>query len=90
MADTSDLRTRGIRGGIWATVNTISSALLALLNFVVLSRILGPEIFGLIAMIDASLALGQTLLETSLAESLVQFCGCAPTTRTRCFGRWRV
>ena len=73
MNEISDLHLRGIRGGVWATVNAIASAVLALLNFVVLSRMLGPENFGLMAMIDASLALGQTLLATSLAESLVQF-----------------
>jgi O-antigen/teichoic acid export membrane protein len=73
MDDLSTLQMRGIRGGVWATVDQISSAALAFLNFVVLSRILGPESFGLMAMIDASLALGQTLLATSLAESLIQF-----------------
>ena len=73
MDELSDLHLRGIRGGVWATVDTISSAALAFLNYVVLSRILGPEIFGLMGMIDASLALGQTLLATSLAESLIQF-----------------
>jgi O-antigen/teichoic acid export membrane protein len=72
MGELSDLHVRGIRGGVWATGSAIASAALALLNFVVLSRILGPESFGLMAMIDASLALGQTLLATSLAESLIQ------------------
>ena len=73
MDELSDLHLRGIRGGVWATVDTISTAALAFMNFIVLSRILGPESFGLMAMIDASLALGQTLLATSLAESLIQF-----------------
>jgi O-antigen/teichoic acid export membrane protein len=72
MNEISDLHLRGIRGGVWATIDKISSAALAVLNYVVLSRILGPESFGLMAMIDASLALGQTLLATSLAESLIQ------------------
>jgi len=72
MGGLSDLHVRGIRGGVWAAGNAIASAALAFLNFVVLSRILGPESFGLMAMIDASLALGQTLLATSLAESLIQ------------------
>lgn len=72
MGELSDLHVRGIRGGVWAAGNAIASAALAFLNFVVLSRILGPESFGLMAMIDASLALGQTLLATSLAESLIQ------------------
>jgi len=69
MGELSNLQLRGIRGGVWATGNAIASAGLAFLNFVVLSRILGPESFGLMAMVDASLALGQTLLATSLAES---------------------
>jgi len=72
MGELSNLQLRGIRGGVWAAGNAIASAGLAFLNFVVLSRILGPESFGLMAMVDASLALGQTLLATSLAESLIQ------------------
>jgi O-antigen/teichoic acid export membrane protein len=72
MGELSDLQVRGIRGGVWSTGNAVASAALAFLNFAVLSRILGPESFGLMAMIDASLVLGQTLLATSFAESLVQ------------------
>jgi polysaccharide transporter, PST family len=71
MNQTSDLHSRGLRAGVWETVKAGGSSVLTLLSFVILSRILGPESFGLIAIVDATIALGQRLAE-GLAEPLVQ------------------
>ena len=57
----ADLLSLGLRAGVWESAREGGSSVLALLSFVVLSRILGPENFGLIAIVDATIALGQKL-----------------------------
>lgn len=69
---TSPLKGAHLRGGVWATAGTAALALVTFLNFLILSRLLAPEIFGLLAMVSAVLAFGQAMLPTHAAEALVQ------------------
>ncbi len=70
--DLAELKERRYRGGVWATAAAVGSSALGFVTFTLLSRILGPEIFGLMAMVEASLALGQTVIAGGLAEPLIQ------------------
>ena len=60
------------RGGLWAAAGSVGSAALALASFLVLSRLLGPESYGVIAMVNAALGVGNAVMRTGLAEALVQ------------------
>ncbi len=72
-ADSAEsLRTTSIRGALWAGAGAAGQAGVAFASFIVLSRLLGPEIFGLMALIESVLALGQQLMSSGLAEPLVQ------------------
>jgi PST family polysaccharide transporter len=66
------LSLRRARGGLWAAAGSIGSAGLGLASFLVLSRLLGPEAYGIIAMVNAALGVGNAVMRTGLAEALVQ------------------
>lgn len=68
----SRLKDSHLRGGAWAAASAAALAVLTFANFLVLSRLLSPEIYGLVAMATAALALGRTLLPIHAAEALVQ------------------
>ncbi len=69
---TGDLRARSLRGGAWAAAGAAGASLAGLVSFLVLSRILGPEAYGLLAMIEVTLAFSQRLMTSGLSEPLIQ------------------
>ena len=67
-----NLRDQSIHGGAWSAIGAAGSSLAGLASFLVLSRVLGPEVYGKMAMVEAALALGQKLMSSGLSEPLIQ------------------
>jgi len=67
-----DLRKKSVRGGMWAVLGAAGTAVASFATFLILSRLLGPKAYGLIAMVEASLALGQRVMSSGLSEPLIQ------------------
>src|SRR5262245_18219886 len=70
---TSDLREQSVQGGVWVATGAALSSFIGFLSFRVLSGFLGPEVFGLMAMVEASLALARRTLSNNLSVPLLQF-----------------
>lgn len=71
----SDVMTRGVRGGGITIAGQLLKALVQMLSVVVLARMLGPDDFGLIAMVTVAVALGELVLDFGLTASALR----APT-----------
>ena len=70
--DASDLRLQSVRAGAWAAIGAAGLSLTGLATFVLLSRLLGPHEYGLMALVDIVLAFGQRALSSGLSEPLIQ------------------
>jgi len=70
--DASDLRRQSVRAGAWAALGAVGLSLTGLVMFVLLSRLLGPREYGLMAIVDIVLAFGQRALSSGLSEPLIQ------------------
>ena len=70
--DASDLRRLSVRAGAWSALGAAGLSFTGLAMFVVLSRLLGPQDYGLMAMVDIILAFGQRALSSGLSEPLIQ------------------
>jgi PST family polysaccharide transporter len=68
-----NLREQSIQGGVWAGIGAAGSSFISFVSFLLLSRFLGPEAFGLMAMVEATLALASRVMSSGLSEPLVQF-----------------
>lgn len=65
-------RGAGARGGAITVVGQGLKALIQLLSVVVLSRLLGPEDFGLIAMVTVAVAFGELVLDFGLTAAALR------------------
>lgn len=70
--ESPDLRRQSVRGGAWAAAGAAGAASASLINFLILSRLLEPAAYGLLGMVEASLALAQRLMTSGLSEPLIQ------------------
>lgn len=68
----SRLYDRQRSGGLWAALSGAGLTAIAFFNFVILSRLIGPEGFGLMALVNACLALALVVLRNAAAEALIQ------------------
>jgi PST family polysaccharide transporter len=66
------LRDDATRGLTWSGVERWSNELLALGVFVVLSRQLGPEVFGLVALAAVVIDFGQRFVDQGFSQAVVQ------------------
>jgi lipopolysaccharide exporter len=71
-AGASDLRARLARGGFWLVAGSAGSQGLRLLRNMILARLLVPEIFGQMAIINAVNALFESFTQIGLREAVVQ------------------
>ncbi|MBC9226842.1 oligosaccharide flippase family protein [Aeromicrobium sp. 636] len=63
---------RGLRGGGITVIAQLSKTLLQLVSLVVLSRLLDPDDFGLVAMVTVALALGDLLRDFGMPTAALQ------------------
>ena len=66
------LRSKAISGVLWTTIQRFSVQFINLFVQIILARLLMPEDFGLIAMIQIVITLGQTLIDSGMTSSLVR------------------
>ena len=66
------LREEAISGVFWSTMKQFSSQGVGFIVSVILARLLEPEDFGLIAMIGVLMGLGNVLVNSGLAQSLIR------------------
>lgn len=66
------LRSKTISGVIWTTLQRFSVQFINLFVQIILARLLMPEDFGLIAMIQIVITLGQTLMDSGMTSSLIR------------------
>ena len=69
---TKDLRAKLVRGVAWSAVSKWGRLVLSFLTFAILARLLGPEAYGLAAMVFAVLAFSEVLVGSAALESLIQ------------------
>lgn len=65
------LRAKSLWGGIWSTVETVGSAGIGLVGFLLLARVLGPRDYGLMGMVDVVLTFGLRVMSAGLSEPLI-------------------
>lgn len=66
------LRSKAISGVLWTTIQRFSVQFINLFVQIILARLLMPEDFGLIAMIQIVITLGQTLIDSGMTSSLIR------------------
>lgn len=67
-----DLRKRAIHGLGWSGLRLFSVQLTSFIVQLVLARMLLPEVFGLIAMLQIFISIGQTLMDNGMSSSLIR------------------
>lgn len=70
MAD--DLKTRSIRGLVWAVGESAGVAVISLASFIVLARLLEPQDFGIVALATVFIYFCNILTGHSFADAVVQ------------------
>ena len=66
------LKTQAKAGLIWTFLKQFSNQIIAFIVSIILARILSPEQFGLIGMIAVFIAIGQSLMDAGLTQSLIR------------------
>ncbi len=67
-----DLKTRSLKGLVWATGESVGVALISLVSFVILARLLSPEDFGIVALASVFITFSLLLTGHSFADAVVQ------------------
>ena len=67
-----DLKSRSLKGLIWATGESVGVAVISLASFVVLARLLSPHDFGVVALAGVFVYFCNLLTGHSFADALVQ------------------
>jgi len=66
------LKSKAVRGVAWVAAQRAGTRILSFLVFVILSRLLAPQAFGLVAMATVFTALVDILLDQGFTQALVQ------------------
>lgn len=66
------LKQRALKGVFWSGVEQFGNQLIGFAISIVLARLLMPDEFGLIAMLSVFIALGQSLIDSGLTQSLIR------------------
>lgn len=66
------LKTKAFSGVIWTTIQQFSVQIINFVVQIILARLLLPEMFGLIAMIQIFIVIGQTLMDGGMTSSLIR------------------
>lgn len=68
----NDLRTKALRGGSWSSVGVLGQAFFQLLAVGILSRLLEPSDFGLVAIAAIFLVFSNLITQVGLGPALIQ------------------
>lgn len=64
---------RALRSAVWMFADDWLNLVWGIVSMAVLARLLGPEVFGILAMAGVSLGLGAVFLGDTITEGLIQF-----------------
>lgn len=67
----SELKTKASAGVKFTSLSVVSVSLLQMIQLIVLGRLLGPEIFGLIALIQIVIQFSQLLMDMGITDAIV-------------------
>jgi PST family polysaccharide transporter len=67
-----NLQQKAVKGVAWSAIQRVSSQIISFFVFLVLSRLLEPEAFGLFAMANVVLAFVQIFLDQGFSQAIVQ------------------
>lgn len=67
-----NLRDKAVKGVGWSAVQNFGSQGISLIIFLVLARLLGPEVFGLVAMANIFVMFVQVFLDQGLGQAIIQ------------------
>jgi len=68
----NSLKKQAVSGVIWTFAQQFSVQIINFLVQIILARLLTPEIFGLIAMLTLFIAIGQSLMDAGMTNSLIR------------------
>ena len=68
----NNLKQKSINGFSWTILRLFTIQLSGFIVQLILARVLLPEIFGLVAMMQLFISLGQTLLDGGMTSSLIR------------------
>lgn len=66
------LRQQAFSGVRWTTVNAVCTALITFMELVILGRLLGPEVFGVMAMVMIVLEYSNIFANFGLSDAIIQ------------------
>ena len=66
------IKKKAIKGILWSVVESWGSQAISLIVFFLLTRLLSPEAFGLVAMANVFLAFMTVFLDQGFAQALIQ------------------
>src|SRR5271155_443937 len=66
------LKARVFRGGVWLGAGSLTEQVFRFTRNMILTRLLAPEAFGIMAIIQATTAIIQCLTEVGVKEGLIQ------------------
>lgn|SRR5574344_395707 len=66
------LKTKAVKGAIWATVENFSTQIITFVIGIILARILSPSDYGMIGMLSLFMAISQTLIDSGFANALIR------------------
>lgn len=66
------LKNQAIKGAKWTSISTVVVTLLQLVQLTILSRILDPSAFGLMAMVTVIVGLAQAFSDMGISNALIQ------------------
>ncbi|MEJ2601668.1 MAG: oligosaccharide flippase family protein, partial [Anaerolineales bacterium] len=66
------LRKKAVKGVVWSVIQKWGRAAITSLSFIVLSRLLAPEDFGLVALAATFTAFVEIFLDQGLSAAIVQ------------------
>lgn len=67
-----NIKEKAVKGVFWSAMQKWGEQSISFVVFLVLARLLGPEVFGLVALSSIYLAFIQTFLDQGFAEAIVQ------------------
>ncbi|MCM1005220.1 MAG: lipopolysaccharide biosynthesis protein [Prevotella sp.] len=70
--DTTDLDQRAGRGMLWSGMETFGGSIVSVAISVILARLISPQAFGMIALLQIFIAVGQMLAEAGTSQALVR------------------
>ena len=66
------LRKQATAGLVWTFAQQFSNQIIAFVVSIILARLLLPEQFGLIGMVSVFVAIGRSLMDAGLTQSLIR------------------